>query len=134
MTHKVEASYTTNEGLHALIILTNNGYRVGYVGVPLEHVAANRSSDTLYSFSVYGGVTFAGHPIFAEASNSRWYIGFDCAHLGDAADEGALLSYGMDCTTYGFRTQEYSTIRTLDFCIDQCNLLSAQLDKIELFI
>jgi len=129
----VEASFTTLEGFHALVVFNDMGHRCGYIGVPHNHFSAHRAPDSLYHIDVHGGVTFCDSIHLEGAHPSLWYIGFDCNHMEDAQDVDSMYKYGISPLPYHVQSS-VATIRTLNFCIDQCNLLSAQLDKIELFI
>lgn len=76
------------------------------------------------AFDVHGGLTFAGHwrsekdtPELSEGN--LWWIGFDCAHLGDGkityeGDPDYMLNYGGD------------EVRTLEYVMQECENLAAQ--------
>ena len=62
----------------------------GYIGVPAQHFLYGKEYDEYIPelkqsmgsfFRVHGGITFSG--FIGEERELRW-IGFDCAHLGDA--------------------------------------------------
>ena len=85
-------------GLPCLIVRNHAGALCGYVGVPEGHPAYRKhyDHDTLHNINVHGGLTFADHctkggsedrhichvPAPGEPDNV-WWLGFDCAHLGD---------------------------------------------------
>lgn len=51
----------------------------GYVGVPFGHPYWGRHyRDLGDDIEVHGGLTFS-----AEGDDNLWWLGFDCAHLGD---------------------------------------------------
>uniref|UniRef100_A0A6H1ZS46 Uncharacterized protein n=1 Tax=viral metagenome TaxID=1070528 RepID=A0A6H1ZS46_9ZZZZ len=64
------------------------GHLCGYVGVPKNHPLYERDygedSAAYYDIDIHGGVTFTNYwDELIPAILHRWYIGFDCAHLGD---------------------------------------------------
>lgn len=74
-----------------------SGHWCGYVGVPPGHPWHGRDYDSVYA-EVHGGLTFAGpcqpeekgehrvcHTPQPGESDDVWWLGFDCAHLGDLA-------------------------------------------------
>ncbi len=91
---------------HLLILRHfNSKHLCGYVGVPKNHVLHGKSDNWeadkgsveqfISNLNVHGGVTYTGtlelrKSIEKELSEQDiiamqnfWYIGFDCAHLGD---------------------------------------------------
>lgn len=76
-----------------------------------------------YVLEVHGGLTYSGfgagkYPI---QSNKVWWLGYDCAHAGDAYAPDSLMS------AYNFPD---SIHRTLEFCIQECESLANQLAAI----
>jgi hypothetical protein len=79
-------------GLDCLIVRNiYGGYLCGYVGVPSSHPWYSKDYDECDA-DVHGGLTYAakckGHichhsPQDAVANDDVWWLGFDCAHLGD---------------------------------------------------
>lgn len=56
----------------------------GYVRIPEDHKFYGKDVNELENLlTVHGGVTFAG----ALDGMDGFYVGFDCAHLGDMPDE-----------------------------------------------
>lgn len=57
---------------------------VGYVGVPKGHPAWLKGDEL--NVDVHGGITYADGmpPLAAQVTEPTWWIGFDCAHAGDA--------------------------------------------------
>lgn len=98
-------------GLNCEVRDTRGGYHCGYVEIPESHpwyrkeynacLQENCTEEWHYSCSldalieVHGGVTFSG-----EGWSGGWWIGFDCAHLGDRASPEyrakARREYGYD--------------------------------------
>ena len=129
MTHD-EHKWTTDSGLPALVAINPNGYRCGYVDVSsllLFSVLYDTTYfgscssitsplDPLYEafddISVHGGITFNSN------FDGLHLIGFDCAHWGDAP----IPEY-----TKSDRVYLQGTVRSLDYCIDQCEFLAKQI-------
>lgn len=82
--------WKTEAGLPALIVRnTGIGNLCGYVGVPKGHVAHGKGYDDV-QVDVHGGLTYAEscggricHIPAPGESDDVWWLGFDCAHLGD---------------------------------------------------
>jgi len=125
MTLKIEKSWVTEAGLPAAVMWVNDSHRCGYVeltedsifyGITNErevHVILQKSIDDL---SVHGGVTFFDTPYWIDSNieDSNFFVGFDCAHSGDA-------------TRYSPIEGE---LRSLDYCIEECESLAKQLMSI----
>ena len=103
MTFKVEKSWVTQAGLPAVVVWVNDSHRCGYVeltkdsvfyGVTNEREIQPIVQKSVDGLDVHGGVTFFDTPYWAEDSN--FFVGFDCAHVGDATRympaEGILRS------------------------------------------
>lgn len=120
MTFKIEKSWITEAGSPAVVIWVNDSHRCGYVeltehsifyGITNErdvHVILQKSIGDL---DVHGGVTFFDVPYWADSDkeDSNFFVGFDCAHAGDA-------------TRYS-----KGKLRSLDYCIEECEKLARQL-------
>lgn len=116
---KVEKQWTTAAGYEAEVIATSMGHRCGYVTVPDGHPCADKDYNDL-RVDVHGGLTF-GH--------GRKF-GFDCAHFYDAKDP-ALISdeYSKIYKEWPW-IGEAGTIKTLEFCTNECESLAAQLKEL----
>lgn len=74
------------------IVHNGHGYRCGYVRLLPDHPwyeKLNTScADIGLYVSVHGGITFAeyGTPCPTHGPKAEWWVGFDCAHLGDRQD------------------------------------------------
>lgn len=70
--------------------------RAGYVRIPQDHPFTQIEDRSIYAnelcgLEVHGGVTFFGDILIEDSEeDSGLYIGFDCAHLGDAYDPELL--------------------------------------------
>ena len=129
MAYEIEKDWITKAGLRAVVIIVlskgPNGtqwrsHRCGYVGVTSESPVFGKGYDEV-SADVHGGLTFASgekpskYPVESEL---HWF-GFDCHHYMDATidpDPFLLLP-----------PEEGTTVRTLDFCINECECLAWQL-------
>ena len=120
----IEKDWITADNLRAVVIVTLNlngtkRHRCGYVGVPVTHpMYAMNYNDVSVDC---GGLTYSGsstdsYPVESEDSN-LWWLGFDCAHLGDAL-----------ITSERYRMSD-EVVRTLDFCVKECESIASQLQK-----
>ncbi len=71
----------------------SGGYLCGYIGVPKGHLwyGSHYSDRVLENVVVHGGITFSRHEANGKAyphdtGLDIWWIGFDCAHLGDGTN------------------------------------------------
>ncbi len=90
---------------------THWGTWCGYVSVPRSHPLWGKEYDDA---EVHGGITFMG-PWLDEGD---WWFGFDCGHAWDI---------GPVTPGWGFSDSAY---RTLNFVIEQCTGLAAQLQAL----
>lgn len=124
MTFKIEKSWVTEAGLPAVVMWANDSHRCGYVeltedsifyGITNErevHVILQRSIEDL---EVHGGVTYFDTPYWIHPlpEDSNMFVGFDCAHASDAT-----------------RYNTTGTLKSLDYCIEECESLARQLMSI----
>lgn len=121
----VEADFIHN-GLRCVVVMTNMGHRCGYVGVTKDHPLFSNSYTSL-DFDVHGGLTYSGggenskYPVESDL----WWFGYDCAHFGDGKDLN-YVSEELKKHMFMF-VDESETIRTLDYCIEECKSLANQL-------
>ena len=95
-------------GYPCLIVRGPSGALCGYVGVPEGHPYYETGCDNV-PVEAHGGLTFSSHcqhgsedhsichvPAPGEPDNV-WWLGFDCAHLGDVtpAYDSIRMSVGM---------------------------------------
>lgn len=122
----LEKAWVTQAGLPAKVLIMPMGHRCGYVGVSAE-VFADKGYDDL-DVDVHGGLTYAR----TEEDGLRWY-GYDCAHLGDARDPTLMDEQHKkifeECR-FGFE-DEGDTVKSLDYCINECENLATQLKQLE---
>lgn len=121
--------------------------KIDDIGIMNAFFAANSDHvEPSFVLEVHGGLSYSkGHfnyPIdvsYPDKLTTRscatiiyplWWFGFDCGHYGDSPDyEAVRLITGKD-PSYMFMLYS-GTVRTLDYCIDQTNQLSDQLDAIQ---
>lgn len=81
-----------------------------------------------YVFEVHGGITFSGngrgeYPVPSEL----WWYGYDCAHAGDLPEPDSHM--GRIYAEMQFAERD-GVIRTLDFCVAECESLASQLSEV----
>lgn len=116
---KIEKQWTTAAGYEAEVLTMPMGHRCGYVTVPDGHPCAGKDYDEL-DVEVHGGLTF-GHGA---------KFGFDCAHFYDAKDPELMSDEYRKIYETWPRFDEGGTVRTLEFCVAQCERLAAQLKEL----
>jgi len=100
-------------------ILHNDiGYRCGYIKVAWGHPWYREPYDLIYCHC-HGGLTFS-----EEDQIAGWWVGFDCAHSGDAVDfdlpgEHRLLKGVL-------KQNDYRTIKTTEYVEKECIFLIEQ--------
>jgi hypothetical protein len=119
-------------GLPCLIVRNGMGALCGYVGVPAGHPAHGKGYDDLLDIEVHGGLTFAAECSQANEATSVchvpdpgepddvWWLGFDCAHLGDQTPASEL---GLDIALFG----RPSVYRDYEYVTNEVTNLAAQL-------
>lgn len=159
MNFQVEKDWVTESGLRAVVVMTTSGHRCGYVGLPESHplhgvpysaqtpnlkpnmertiekmspilvfAAALRGSDEElntpeYVFEVHGGLTYSGKGDYPVESD-LWWFGYDCAHHGDRPEPGYEMSK--------YYSPSDGEVRTLDYCVGECESLAGQISKVVL--
>jgi len=116
---KIEKQWTTAAGYEAEVLASPMGHRCGYVTVPDGRPCAGKDYNDV-DVEVHGGLTYGQERQF----------GFDCAHLYDAKDP-ALMSeeYRKNYEKWP-RFDEGATIKTLEFCVVECEKLAVQLKEL----
>ena len=97
--------------LECKIVRGGLGHLCGYVAVPKDHpwygVGYNDISQASGDYvEVHGGLTFSGK---LTLKTKKWWVGFDCAHLGDLVPAARLADHGDWDETYrdiGYVTNE----------------------------
>lgn len=91
-----------------------NGHRCGYVEIPKGHPFYGKGYDESDLY-VHGGITYADRGV----GTNSWWLGFDCAHSGDAQDP-SLPGYAPS------RFPAYGVIRTTEYVQEECEGLCRQ--------
>lgn len=117
-----EKEWTTQAGLKAQVVATPMGHRCGYVLVPAEHPMFGKHYDDV-EVDVHGGLTYA------EAEDGLWCFGYDCAHWDDAKDPEIMSDEQKKVFMNWPDTG--GTIKTLDFCVAECESLAKQLGEMK---
>jgi len=103
-----------SEGFAWCVLSNSVGFRCGYVAIPSDHPWYELDYDTLSTHChCHGGLTFS------ELSDSYWWIGFDCAHAGDAPDpqlSDRYYRFGFVKDTDVIRDQAYVEAECLRIC------------------
>jgi hypothetical protein len=101
------------------------GYRCGYVRVPLGHPWHGKDYDDVRTADggypdVHGGLTFAEPDADCGkgGEDSAWWLGFDCAHAGDAPDP--------ELHGYDARMASWGVVRTTEYVAVECWKLARQ--------
>lgn len=107
-------------GFEWCVTHNNLGYRCGYVRVPAGHPWHGKSDEEI-DCDAHGGLTFSAPdtPCDKGGADDGWWIGFDCAHYGDAQDPALPASFKMQ--TFGDQT-----VRTQDYVEAECRSLCEQ--------
>lgn len=101
-----------------------SGYRCGYIRIPPGHPWHGKGYDDIEPYpDVHGGLTFAEPDTDCGkgGEDNAWWLGFDCAHAGDAPDP-ELPGYDarMSFAYLG------ETVRTTDYVAAECRNLIVQ--------
>lgn len=80
-------------GFEFEILRNDMGFRCGYVRVLRGHPWFEKRDYPELDVDAHGGITFAdyGRDCKGHAGTDEWWIGFDTAHIGDAADPELLF-------------------------------------------
>lgn len=92
------------------------GHWCGYVAIPEGHPWHQVEYTDLPSIEVHWGVNYSDH----MEGESGWWVGFDCAHLGD------LSPHEIVNDDYGLREGVY---RDLRFVRSECTRLAEQINE-----
>lgn len=141
----IEKEWVTKEGHKAIVVFNNNnGFRCGYVIIEEDFNKSELLKDLdTCNIDVHGGITFeqkvkSGEEYFIEINKDSYMFGFDCGHCFDLND---FDTWEKNCSQNEdmmkvirinkgifLPSDEQEKIRTLDYCIEQCNNLSSQLN------
>ena len=114
-----------HKGFKWEIVSNRMGFRCGYVRVLPGHPWFGKSYNDIDA-DVHGGLTFTEHGSDCKDHQGKdeWWVGFDCAHSGDAPDPAlrmdnpvsAILGSGMG----------YGTVKSQRYVERECRSLAEQ--------
>ena len=132
MSFVIEKDWTTKVGYRAVVIITPMGHRCGYVGVPVGNQHHGKKYDDV-PVNVHGGLTYStGKSDYPVPSDDLWWLGYDCLHVGDAPDPELRSDKYKKMYASGMLSEtifEDDVIRTLEYCIGECESLAKQLKE-----
>ena len=106
-------------------VTVHNGmeYRCGYVKVESGHPWHGKSDGDIDA-EVHGGLTFSEADVLCDKGgpDNGWWVGFDCAHGGDAQD----ASLYSDPTTWPLFSRSDAVVRTQEYVEAECRKLCRQ--------
>lgn len=111
-----------HEGFEWEVTQNRMAYRCGYVRIPAGHPWHGKDYDDISPYpDVHGGLTFAEADTDCGkgGGDNAWWLGFDCAHAGDAPDPD-LEGYRESMRFPG------DTVKTTAYVEDQCRVLAEQ--------
>lgn len=119
---KIEKTWTTQAGYQATVKIMPQGHRCGYVTLPDGHPCNGKDYNDL-AIQVHGDLTYGDGATF----------GFNCAHCGDKPDMDLMSEdYRKIHERYGTAFYlDIATVKSLDFCIEQCESMAAQFKELE---
>lgn len=100
----------TYKGFNWKILHNGIGFRCGYVCIPPEHPWYKKDCNSLDA-DVHGGLTYG-----KIEDDGFFWIGFDCAHLGDAQDPSLYPSVPIHSGEGTIRTTEYVEQECINLC------------------
>lgn len=88
MNYRVEEDFEY-KGFRCVVVASGMGHRCGYVQIPKGHPYFEKPYEEIDEVvNVHGGLTYGtmskSYPVETEISS--YWLGFDCAHYGDARD------------------------------------------------
>lgn len=139
--HEVDKKQWMDEatGYPCLIVRGHSGALCGYVGVPEGHQDYEKKYDDVPA-EVHGGLTFASHcqdgpedhsichiPAPGEPDNV-WWLGFDCAHLGDISPAFDRMRRNIGLPDHGPLSYD-ETYKDMDYVEAEVRSLAQQLKQ-----
>jgi len=127
-----------HKGLKCVVLMINDaGHRSGYVGVPRDnpYFGLYYNRPEVRDTNVHGGLTyssgspFESYPIKMPTLESRWWFGYDCGHYRDGLDV-TVMPEEVATISKKYHDGESYPIRSLDYCIKECENLADQLASV----
>ncbi len=111
-----------------------NALVTGYVRVPQGHPWHGLDYDAdVLDVGVHGGLTFARPDADCGkgGADDAWWLGFDCAHSGDAPDprlmSGEQIAHELAMERRGLGSmRRYDTVRSTEYVAAECKRLCEQ--------
>lgn len=117
-----------HEGFEWEVTSNGIGYRCGYVRIPPGHPWHGKFYEDIDP-DVHGGLTFAEADTDCGkgGEDNAWWLGFDCAHAGDAADPSLPGRDGRPLDhLYLLPHSAWDVIRTTEYVEAECRSLIDQ--------
>jgi hypothetical protein len=120
-----------NKGVHCgfewMVIHNTYGYRCGYVRIPKTHPWYGESEPPV---DVHGGITFSEFDVPCDkgGADDGWWLGFDCAHGGDAPDPELPSEY-KPWQRIAEAFPMVREVRTQEYAEGQCKSLCEQASR-----
>lgn len=94
----------------------------GYVGLPKWHPYYKKEYNDV-DVEVHGGLTFSREGSGDKWEKDYWWIGFDCAHIGDLVPEMEKISRQLNFP------KGYETYRNIDYVRNETERLVEQIKE-----
>jgi hypothetical protein len=129
---------TRRHGYYGIVVNNGLGYLCGYVLIPENHPWHGENPDFVdrqMRRRVHGGITYSSSGLYDLPPGGRkaWWVGFDCAHFGDAPNPDLLDSYFDAPGLYEKRTYKkylekmhprlFETHKDQNYVLEQIGLL-----------
>lgn len=127
MTYKVERDFE-HKGFRCVVVAQQAGHRCGYVQIPKNHPCFGKPYTIINEFlTVHGGLTYGSmkttYPV--NTDELSYWLGFDCAHCGDARDFDLMKELGYPLSHELFCNDGY--LWTADDVSEELKMLVDQL-------
>ena len=132
--HTIEKVWD-HKGLKCVVVMINTaGHRSGYVGVPRDnpYFGLYCGRPEVRDMAVHGGLTYSsGHPgesypVEMPIGAFLWWFGYDCGHYQDGLDV-TVMPEDTAALYRKYHGYEEYPVRSLDYCIKECERLADQL-------
>lgn len=115
-----ELSKGTHAGFAWRVLHNGIGYRCGYVLIPEGHLWHGKDYGEIDA-DVHGGLTYS------EDEQGEYWIGFDCAHSGDARDPALTPeSLNRSLGRFSRMSDDHGSVKTTEFVETECRSLCEQ--------
>lgn len=125
-------------GYPCKVKLMDLGHRCGYVGIAPGKQFYNIDYDDI-PVGCHGGLTYGSLEDRLADHRTTFWIGFDCAHLGDGVDYDAVIHKFTDPETIKFAIEAQRTgifnrgsePKSIEFVENECKRIVDQLIELE---